>query len=107
MSSAAGARRVTRVGAAKSQGLFAGVFRSGYTWLDISDQVEQAMTMYAKNPVYAGDPEIPPGNPAEVPQPDLPPGIPPGGPPETTPAPPAEVPPGQPVEVPSEVPRET
>jgi hypothetical protein len=49
--------------------------------------------------VSNGQPDIPPGNPAEVPPQELPPDIPPGGPIEEPP-PPSEVPPGSPVEVP-------
>lgn len=50
-----------------------------------------------------GEPEIPPGNPTEVPPQKAPPDIPPGNPletpelpPETTPSPPIEVPPPPP-----------
>lgn len=50
-------------------------------------------------PIHAGDPEIPPTSPPEAPLAEVPLGVPPGGPAEV-PEPPAEVPPGAPPEVP-------
>ena len=46
-----------------------------------------------------GQPEIPPGNPVEVPPEQVPPDIPPGGPLEA-PEPLPEIPPKPPVEIP-------
>lgn len=46
-----------------------------------------------------GQPEIPPGNPVEVPPEQVPPDIPPGGPSEA-PEPLPEIPPKPPVEIP-------
>ena len=73
----------------------------------LSDQTEQVMSMPSCHSINNGDPEIPPGSPPEVPQPEQTPDIPPGGPPEITPESPVEVPPSQPVEVPPQVPNET
>jgi hypothetical protein len=52
-----------------------------------------------------GEPQIPPGNPTEVPPQDLPPDIPPDNPTEVPPqTAPLDIPPEQPIEVPESPP---